>query len=190
MQSGAYVLQFQAASSNKYSHGLGFNRMKFQKSTMLSVLAVLCFVSGCQTNPMKSSGIDNPGFMTLWGTYTQCRSTSDIGEAHAAMTTLSGAAQTSHRTDGFVLPLPQQLERYVTTPANRLAVDLRAMAAACSLHTGQVALGQGRVDVAKEALSGVITLHDKVDTENYYVAKATKLLAELSNGIQVSLQAP
>ena len=51
-------------------------------------------------------------------------------------------------------------------------------------------MGQGRVDVAKEALSGVITLHDKADTENYYVAKATKLLTELSNGIQVSLQAP
>ncbi|MFO0706505.1 MAG: hypothetical protein U0412_06595 [Nitrospira sp.] len=163
--------------------------MMINKLTILSLLGILCVVSGCQTNPVKTAGIDNPGFMSLWGTYTQCRSTSDISEAQTAMTTLSGAAQTSHQTDSFVLPLPQQLERYVTTPTNRLAVDVRAMAAACSLHTGQVALGQGRVDLAKEALTGVITLHGKTETESYYVSKASKLLEEIENGIKVSLQA-
>jgi len=151
---------------------------------------VICLVSGCQTSPTKATGIDNPGFMSLWGTYTQCRSTSDVGEAQSSMTTLSGAAQISHQADGFVLPLPQNLERYVTTPANRLAVDVRAMAADCSLHTGQVALGLGLVDVAKEALTGVIALHDKTDSKNYYVEKAAKLLAEIESGIQVSLQTP
>lgn len=169
---------------------MGPDLMKFHRHTIASLLGILCLASGCQTSPAKATGIDNPGFMSLWGTYTQCRSTSDVGEAQSAMTTLSGAAQISHQAEGFVLPLPQQLERYVTTPANRLAVDVRAMAAACSLHTGQVALGQGRVDVAKEALTGVITLHDKTDTENYYVAKAAKLLAEIESGIQVSLQTP
>ena len=51
-------------------------------------------------------------------------------------------------------------------------------------------MGLGLVDVAKEALTGVIALHDKTDSKNYYVEKAAKLLAEIESGIQVSLQTP
>lgn len=151
----------------------------------------MLLVSGCQTGAtLKTAGLDNPGFMTLWGTYTHCKATSDLGEAQHDMGKLTTAALTSQGEEGFVIPMPQRLERFVATPANRLAVDVHAMAASCSLHTGQVAFSYGRIDLAREALAGVVTLHKKEEKPSYYLAQAHKLLAEMDNGIQVSLQAP
>lgn len=157
-----------------------------------SLLILMLFASGCQTNaPLKTARLDNPGFMNLWGTYTHCKSTADLGEAQQDMGKLTTAALVSQGHDGFVLPMPQRLERFVATPANRLAVDIHAMAASCSLHTGQVAFSSGRIDLAKEALASVITLHKKNNEEpTYYLAQAHKLLAEMENGVQISLQTP
>ena len=151
----------------------------------------MLLVSGCQAGaPFKTAGLDNPGFMNLWGTYTHCKSTSDLGEAQYDMGKLTNAALVHQGSEGFVLPMPQQLERFVATPANRLAVDVQAMAASCSLHTGQVAFTHGKMESAREALTGVITLHKQNEEPNYYLAQAHKLLAEMENGVQISLQTP
>lgn len=165
-----------------------------QPLSNLSISSLLCMVlviSGCQTSTsLKTTGLDNPGFMNLWGTYTHCKSTSDLDETQQAMGTLTTAALAGQGHDGFVLPMPQQLEQFVTTPANRLAVDVHAMAASCSLHAGQVAFSSGRIDLAREALAGVITLHKENQEPTYYLAQAHKLLAEMENGVQISLQTP
>lgn len=161
------------------------------KQSIGSLLGVMLLVSGCHTGaPVKTAGLDNPGFMNLWGTYTHCKSTSDIAETQLDMGKLTNAALASQGDEGFVLPMPQQLERLVTTPANRLAVDVRAMAASCSLHAGHVAFGHGRIDLAREALTGVITLHKQNNEPNYYLAQAHKLLSEIETGVQISLQRP
>lgn len=96
----------------------------------------------------------------------------------------------NHRYNGFVLPMPVKLERLVTTPATRLSVDVRAMAASCSLHAGQVALEHGRVDLAREAFAEVLTLHAEEGTSSFYLAQAKNFLAEIENGVQVSLKTP
>lgn len=154
-----------------------------------SLLGLMLLVSGCQTGaPLKTAGLDNPGFMNLWGTYTHCKATSDIAETQLDMGKLTNAALARQGDEGFVLPMPQQLERLVTTPANRLAVDVQAMAASCSLHAGQVAFGHGRIDLAREALNGVITLQQRKEEPNYYLAQAHKLLTEIETGLQISLQ--
>jgi hypothetical protein len=101
---------------------------------------------------------------------------------------LTTAALAGQGHEGFVLPMPQQLERFVATPANRLAVDVHAMAASCS--SGQIAFSAGRIDLAKEALAGVITLHKENQEPTYYLAQANKLLAEMENGVQISLKTP
>lgn len=166
-------------------------KQPFSTRTISSLLGLMLLVSGCQTGaPLKTAGLDNPGFMNLWGTYMHCKSTSDLSEARYDMSKLTNAALVRQGHEGFVLPMPQQLEQFVTTPANRLAVDVQAMAASCSLHTGQVAFGYGEIDVAREALTGVITLHKQNEEPNYYLAQAHKLLAEMQNGVQVSLQKP
>jgi len=159
--------------------------------TIGSLLTLILLMSGCQTGtPLKTAGLDNPGFMNLWGTYTHCKSTSDLSETQLDMGKLTNAALTRQADEGFVLPMPQGIERLVATPANRLAVDVQAMAASCSLHAGQVAFDHGRINLAREALTGVVTLHKHNEEANYYLAQAHKLLNEIETGLQISLQKP
>lgn len=167
-------------------------KQTFSKQSIVSLLGLALLMSGCQTDaPLKPVGLDNPGFMSLWGTYTHCKSTSDLAETQQAMGKLTTAALAGQGHDGFVLPMPQQLERFVATPASRLAVDVHAMAASCSLHAGQVAFSSGRIDLARESLASVITLHNEKNQEpTYYLAQAHKLLAEMENGVQISLKTP
>lgn len=166
-------------------------KQTFSKQSIGSVLGLALLISGCQTGtPLKTVGLDNPGFMNLWGTYTRCKSTSDLGETQQAMGKLTTAALVGQEHDGFVLPIPQQLERFVATPASRLAVDVHAMAASCSLHAGQVAFSSGRIDLARVAVASVITLHKENQEPTYYLAQAHKLLAEMDNGVQISLRTP
>ena len=163
----------------------------FSKLSIGSVLGLALLISGCQIGtPLKTVGLDNPGFMNLWGTYTHCKATSDLGETQQAMEKLTTAALVGQGHEGFILPMPQQLERFVATPASRLAVDVHAMAASCSLHAGQVAFSSGKIDLAREALASVITLHKKKQEPTYYLAQAHKLLAEMDNGVQISLRTP
>ncbi|MEQ1794618.1 MAG: hypothetical protein ABL970_10540 [Nitrospira sp.] len=161
----------------------------FFKQTIGGLLGVMLLASGCQNGAqIKTAGLDNPGFMNLWGTYTHCKSTSDLGETQLDMDKLTNAALARQGDEGFVLPMPERLEQLVATPANRLAVDVQAMAASCSLHAGQVAFGHGRIDLAREALAGVLTLHKQNEEPTYYFTQARKLLTEIETGVQVSLQ--
>jgi hypothetical protein len=126
--------------------------------------------------------------MSLWETYTDCKAASDLSLASLAMKRLTTAAQLHDGNEGFVLPLPTKLERLVTNPTNRFAVDVRAMAASCSLHTGRLALEQGRTDLAREVFASVVALHR--EEPSYYVIQAKTFLTELARGIDVSLKTP
>lgn len=164
--------------------------VSFKNQMIGGLVGVLLLASGCQTMPpSNTSGLDNSGFMTLWETYTHCKSTVNLHATRADMGTLTEAALMNHRYDGFVLPMPVKLERLVTTPATRLSVDVRAMAASCSLHAGQVAWGHGRVDLAREAFAKVLTLAEE-GTSSFYLAQAKNFLAEIENGVQISLKTP
>jgi hypothetical protein len=126
--------------------------------------------------------------MSLWGTYTDCKVASDLAQASSGMEKLSAATKIQDAAEGFVLPLPSTLERLVTNPPNRLAVDVRAMTAACSLHTGRLALHQGRIDFAREVFSSVLTLQQ--DVSPYYAMQAKKYLTELEQGLDLALKTP
>ena len=126
--------------------------------------------------------------MSLWETYTACKAASDLSQASLGMKRLTAATQLQVKNEGFVLPLPTKLQRLVTNPTNRFAVDVQAMAAACSLHTGQLALEQGRIDLARGVFASVVTLHR--EESSYYVLQAKTFLTELERGIDVSLKTP
>lgn len=146
--------------------------------------------SGCQTSaPAKPAGLDNTGFMSLWDTYSHCRVSSDLSEAYRDMRALSQASLVRHRPDGFVLPLPTKLQQLVNDPTNRLAVDVNAMASACSLHAGQLALEQGRVDLAREMFSAVLALHPSEES-SYYLVQAKTFLRGMERGVEVSARTP
>jgi len=150
---------------------------------------MMLVVTGCQTAPAKPAGLDNTGFMSLWETYTHCSASADLSEAYRDVRTLSQATHLRYGHDSFVLPLPSRLQQLVTNPTNRFAVDVRAMASACSLHAGQIALERGQIDLARELFATVLTLHPHEES-SYYLVQARALLTALDRGIHVSLTAP
>ena len=126
--------------------------------------------------------------MSLWQTYNDCKVASDLIQASSGLEKLSAATQAQEGYRGFVLPLPSPLEQFVASQPNRLAVDVRAMTASCSLHTGQLALHHGRIDMARNAFSTVLTLEEEVSP--YYAMQAKKFLTELEQGIDLALHTP
>ena len=100
------------------------------------------------------------------------------------------AANRSLTREGFVLPLPGKLEQLVSPPAARFAVDVKAMAAACSLRAGSAAVAAGKLDVAKELLQNVLSYQPQSEYA-YYTLQAKALLSELETKvIEVTLNLP
>jgi hypothetical protein len=155
----------------------------------LLVVGVMILVTGCTTSPATPmSESRNSGFMSLWNIYADCKSTSDLGQAESDLKQLrSVRVEEPGVYDGFVLPLPTRIERLVSNPASRVAVDVEAMASACALHAGELALDQGHIDIARDLFVSVITLHD--GENSYYVLKARTLLGRLGQGVNVSFNA-
>lgn len=152
----------------------------------LFCVGVMVFATGCSSGlSTQVSESRNNGFMSLWNTYADCKSTSDLGQAVSDLEQLRSAhGQGPVAYEGFVLPLPTRLERLVSNPASRVAVDVGAMVSACALHAGELALDQGDIDIARDFFVSVITLHQEDDS--YYVLKAKTLLGKLGQGVNVS----
>lgn len=152
-------------------------------------VGVMIMATGCTSSPSTQlSESRNSGFMSLWGTYADCKSTSDFVQAASDLKQLRLAQEQEPGVqEGFVLPLPMRLERLVSNPASRVAVDVEAMASACALHAGELALEQGHIDVARDLFLSVITLHE--EESSYYVLKAKTLLGRLGRVVNVSFNA-
>ena len=161
------------------------------KNLHLILVSILVSVAGCQTGqPVKTAAIDNGSFMSLWGTYSHCQATTDIDQLREDALTLTNAANRSLTQEAFVLPLPGKLEKFVSTPAARFAVDVKAMAAACSLRAGSAAVEAGKLDVAKDLLLTVLSYQPQSEYA-YYTLQAKTLLSELEpNIVEVTLNLP
>lgn len=154
-----------------------------KKGLVVGLLGIIAFASGCTTGSSSQlTELKNSGFMSLWNTYADCKSTSDLAQATSDLMQLRAASQEVN--EGFILPLPTHLERLVANPTSRVAVDIEAMAAACALHTGELAFDQGQTDIARDLLVSVIKLHR--EEGSYYVLKAKTLLAKLGQGVNIS----
>ena len=154
-----------------------------REGLVVGLLGTVILASGCAASPSSQlTELKNSGFMSLWNTYADCKSTSDLAQATSDLTQLRSASQEAN--EGFILPLPTHLERLVSNPTSRVAVDVEAMTAACALHTGELALNQGQTDIARDLLVSVIKLHK--EESSYYVLKAKTLLAKLGHGVNVS----
>jgi hypothetical protein len=74
----------------------------------------------------------------------------------------------------------------VTTPSARLAVDVKAMSAACSLRAAQAAVDVRRFDVARELLKGILEFHPQSEYA-FYTVQARAILSEIEpQSVQVS----
>ena len=161
------------------------------KKLRLILVGVLVSVAGFQTGqPVQAAAIDNGSFMSLWSTYSHCQAITDIDQLREDALTLTNAANRSLAKESFVLPLPGKLEQFVSPPAARFAVDVKAMAAACSLRAGSAAVQAGKVDVAKDLLQTVLS-HQPQSEYAYYALQAKAMLSEIeSNVVEVTLNLP
>ena len=154
---------------------------KTTKTTGL-LLAVL-LLAGCQSAPQAAkSDAHNTGFMSLWATYQRCETGSDVEAMQADAIHLTKMAQHPGVGMDTDIPLPQMIRRFVSEPANRLAVDPKAMAAHCSLQTGLVALSAGRHDVADRMFRSVMTYPEPA--YSYYVNRARAGLAVITASVK------
>jgi hypothetical protein len=158
------------------------------KTLRVVVVSVLLSLAGFQLEqPAQAAPIDNGSFMSLWNTYSHCQATSDFTQLRENALTLTQAANHSLTEEGFILPLPHKLEELVSTPAARFAVDVKAMAAACSLRAGFAAVEAGKLDVAKDLLRPILTYQPQSEY-SYYSLQAKSLLSELEpSAIEVTL---
>ena len=128
--------------------------------------------------------------MSLWSTYSHCQATTDLDQLRENALTLTNAANRSLTQEGFVLPLPGKLEQFVSTPAARFAVDVKAMAAACSLRVGSAAMEAGKLNLAKDLLETVLSYQPQSEYA-YYTLQAKTLLSKLETNIfEVTLHIP
>ena len=161
------------------------------KTLRVILVSILVSVAGFQAGqPVQAAAIDNGSFMSLWSTYSHCQATTDIDQLRENALTLTNAANRSLPQEAFVLPLPGTLEKFVSTPAARFAVDVKAMAAACSLRAGSAAVEAGQFDVAKDLLQTILSYQPQSEYA-YYTLQAKALLSELeTNVIEVTLNLP
>jgi hypothetical protein len=132
------------------------------------VMSVLVSLAGFHLDqPVQSAPIDNGSFMSLWNIYSHCQATSDFSQLRENALTLTKAANSSLTEEGFILPLPNKLEEFVSTPAARFAVDVKAMAAACSLRAGFAAVEAGKLDMAKELLRPILSYQPQSEYSYY-----------------------
>ena len=161
------------------------------KNLPLILVSILVSMAGCQTGqPVKTAAIDNGSFMSLWSAYSHCQASTDIDQLRGNALTLTNAANRSITQKSFVLPLPGKLEQFVSTPAARFAVDVKAMAAACSLRAGSAAVEAGQLDIAKDLLQTVLSYQPQSEYA-YYALQAKALLSEIETSVvQVTLNLP
>ena len=163
------------------------------KNLRVIVVSILVSVAGFQTGQTaQAAAIDNGSFMSLWSSYSHCQATTDVNQLREDALTLTNAANHSgiQEQDSFVLPLPGKLEQFVPTPAARFAVDVKAMAAACSLRAGSAAVEAGKLDIAKDLLRTVLSYQPQSEYA-YYALQAKALLTEIeTNVIEVTLNLP
>lgn len=151
------------------------------KKILLLVGLVVMLVGHQTIQPEHSFALDNTTFMTLWSTFKHCQSSTDLDSLRVDAQRLNQAAHAPTDGKGFILPLPKQIERLVAKPVPRLAADLTAMAAACTLYTGQAALNAGRFDVATEMFRSIMESHPQAEYA-YYVEQARLGLTQVGVG--------
>ena len=154
-------------------------------------MSILVSMAWFQTGQVvQAATIENGSFMSLWNTYSHCQATTDLDQLRENALTLANAADRSLTQEGFVLPLPDKLEQFVSTPAARFAVDVKAMAAACSLRAGSAAVEAGKLSLAKDLLQTVLSYQPHSEYA-YYTLQAKALLSKLEMNIfEVTLNLP
>ena len=155
---------------------------------ILAILVTALSIAGCQTSAATTSvRYDNVRFMDVWSTYTHCLSSDQTQSAVLDSYKLREVSQAHALPSPLENLLPTKLKSMVTQPASRLAVDIHAMAAACSLHAGNLAVAVGEHDLARNEFRQVLANQTQSDY-SYYASQARERLSYLELTLQAALR--
>lgn len=158
------------------------------RAGVFAILVAALSVVGCQSNPATTSvRYDNVRFMDVWSTYTHCLSSDQTQSALLDSHKLREVSQAQALRSPLDDFLPTKLKSMVTQPATRLAVDVHAMAAACSLHAGNLAVSVGEHDLARNEFRQVLENQTQSDY-SYYASQARERLSYLDLTLQAALR--
>ena len=88
------------------------------KTLGLMLIGLLVSVAGCLTGQtVQWRALENASFMSLWNSYSHCQTSTNIDELRANSATLTHAANRSPSHEVFILPLPSELQQFMSTPA-------------------------------------------------------------------------
>lgn len=162
--------------------------MRHGMTRQIVLLVMALFAVGCQSNPaLTPVRYDNVRFMDVWSTYTHCLSAEDSQLALQDSTKLRDVSRAQTTRSSLDTILPAGLKNMVSQPASRLAVDVHAMAASCSLHAGNLAMSSGDLDVARNQFREVLHGHAESDYA-YYTTQARERLTQLELTLQAALR--
>jgi len=161
--------------------------MKTLSNIKNAVLTLGCvmLLSGCQSVlPVNTAApLDNAGFMTVWDAYRHCQAGTNVDVMRGEMQQLARAASAQESADTLPASLPDFVKRVMAKPTSRLAADPKAMAAACALFTGHVALRGERMELATEMFRTVLQNHPQPEYA-YYVDQAKTGLDQVERAVQ------
>ena len=164
------------------------NAMEELKCKMFIFVFISLAAAGCQSGAAGTSArYDNVKFMDVWATYTRCLSTEDPQSAAHYSVSLQEMSerQVNHSPLGEILPA--KFKQVIAQPSSRLAVDVHAMAASCSLHTGNLALSTGEHDLAKSQFTQILNGYAQPEY-SYYAEQALARLTHPELSFQAFLK--
>jgi hypothetical protein len=145
--------------------------------TTLLLVVFLAYLPACQLHKnMAEEGLDNARFMSVWQIYTRCITSSD---PHLTQQDSLQLRTAIHGEDGSGGLGQKQ--------GSRLAVDLKAMSASCTLHAGDIAATSGHSETARDMFMAVLNEHSE-PLYAYYAEQARARLSKLGPALQALLQ--
>jgi hypothetical protein len=162
------------------------NKKKITKFLALGLIALS--MVGCQSLQVEDPGelaIANHEFISLWDTYNHCLTGSNTQEMQRNLETLHSAPKPISLDDSPI-PIPKFVKNLSGKRNSRLAVDPRAMAAACSMHLGEVAHQSADWDIALRTFQTIVENYPEPQYA-FYVLKATQAIERFSSVLPVSL---
>lgn len=122
------------------------------------VCIAAALLSGCQAIQAFDDRRtpDEMTFVKMWNRYTHCRSHIDAPQMWQDAQHLNRTVRLMDRTSRAARLLPDSIEQTLADPPSRVAVDPKAMAAACTLLAAQAAQNAGHSRFAGEMFSFVV----------------------------------
>ena len=122
------------------------------------VCIAAALLSGCQAIQAFDDRRtpDELTFVKMWNRYTHCRSRIDAPQMWQDAQQLNRTVRLMDRTSRAARLLPDSIEQTLADPPSRVAVDPKAMAAACTLLAAQAAQNAGHSRFAGEMFSFVV----------------------------------